>query len=240
MLEITNRPSQLWPTMTLSVDVQNSKEFNRSLAQIILDNERKIREMLKTRPPERLAEEQATNLGFNFLRWDYPEVREFRQIVLSSVREYFALIGDPDDPGLQISGIGCWANVMRFGEGIAIHHHDPAFVSGHYQVRSGGYEDGSVEPGNGDGGHTVYFRPGFMDRCHGIEAAVTATNVWDKDWRISIPSEEGRLFFFPSYIRHEVRPYLGPTERISIGFDVFVKKQRSLINFRGKRWFIPE
>jgi hypothetical protein len=75
--------------MTLSVDVQNSKEFNRNLAQIILDNERKIREMLKTRPPERLAEEQATNLGFNFLRWDYPEVREFRQIVLSSVREYF-------------------------------------------------------------------------------------------------------------------------------------------------------
>jgi hypothetical protein len=235
MLETIKRPEVLWPTTTLSVEVQNYRQLNPRLAEIVLENERLIRAALKTTP---IAEMRPDAFVSNVLKWDYPEIREFRQMVLHSIREYMTLVGDPDEPGMKISGINCWANVMRFGEGLPVHHHDPAFVSGHYQVRSGG--NAEAVKGMGDSGNTVYFRPGFMDRCHGVDAAVTASNLWDEDWRVSVPAEEGRLFLFPSYVRHEVRPYMGPTERISIGVDVFVKKQRSLINFRSKRWYVPE
>jgi hypothetical protein len=237
MLETIQRPEVLWPTTTLSVEVQNYSHLNPRLAEIILEHERRVRAALKTTPA---AEMRPDAFVSNVLKWDHPEIREFRQLVLQSVRDYLALVGDPDDPEMKITGINCWANVMRFGEGLPVHHHDPAFVSGHYQVRSGGNGEVARAVGMGDSGNTVYFRPGFMDRCHGVDAAVTASNLWDEDWRVSVPAEEGRLFLFPSYVRHEVRPYMGNAERISIGVDVFVKKQRSLINFRSKRWYIPE
>jgi len=237
MLEATKRVEVLWPTTTLSVQVENAGEFNRKLAQIVLDNEQEIRAKLKTTQPADLSPNAFVS---NVLKWDYPEIREFRQLVLSSLREYFSLVGDPEGPDFRISGINCWANVMRFGECLPVHHHDPAFVSGHYLVQSGTNGDASTARGMAEPGNTVYFRPGFMDRCQGIDAAVTASNLWDEDWRVSIPPEAGRLFLFPSYVRHEVRPHMGSGERISIGVDVFLKKQRSLINFRGKRWFVPE
>jgi hypothetical protein len=237
MLNVIKQAKVLWPTTTLSVEIKDSEEFNRNLARLVLDHERRVREKIKTTPVANISPDAFVS---NVLKWDFPEIREFRQVVLSSVREFFSIVGDPDDPGLKISGINCWANVMRFGEGLPVHHHDPAFVSGHYQVQSGANRDGTDAPGMGDSGHTVYFRPGFIDRSHGIDASVTASNLWDEDWRIGVPSEEGKLFLFPSYVRHEVRPYLGPTQRISIGVDVFIKKQRSLINFGAKRWYVPE
>lgn len=237
MLKTTKRAEVLWPTTTLSVEVENSDELNRRLAQIVLEKESEIRAKLKTTQPADLSPDAFVS---NVLKWDYPEIREFRQLVLSSVREYFSLVGDPDGADFKISGINCWANVMRFGECLPVHHHDPAFVSGHYLVQSGANGHDSDAPLMAEAGNTVYFRPGFMDRCQGIDAAVTASNLWDEDWRVSVPPEAGRLFLFPSYVRHEVRPNLGPAERISIGVDVFIKKQRSLINFRGKRWYIPD
>jgi Putative 2OG-Fe(II) oxygenase len=241
MLETIKQPKMLWPTPTLSVEIKNSAELNRALTQIILEKEREIKAKLKTTPVAGLTEGLTTHwLEYNVLKWDYPAIREFRQVVLSNLREFFSLLGDPNDPGFKISGISCWANVLRPGESLEVHHHDPAFVSAHYQVQSGyNLESDSSASGKSDAGSTVYFRPGFLDRSHGGKAA-GPTSPWDSDWRISTPPVAGKLFFFPSYVRHEVRPYMGPTERISIAMDVFVDKQESLIYFGGARWYVPE
>jgi hypothetical protein len=231
MLELERHPEVLWPTTTLSVVVKNSDELNSQLAQVILTNEYTTRLKMRDKP-------NALPAGYvsNLLKWKEPSVAEFRDVLLDSVRRYIGMVGDTTSPEMKIAGIGCWANVLRSGEGLGIHHHDPGFISGHYQVRSGNVAgDGAA----GESGHTVYFRPGFLDRCHGVDAAVTASNLWDRDWRLAIPAQEGRMFLFPSYVRHEVRPYIGLSERISIAFDIFVQKQRSLINFNGSRYFVP-
>jgi hypothetical protein len=241
MLETIKKPQMLWPTPTLSVEIKNPETFNRALTQIIFEKEREIKAKLKTTPVAGLTEGLTTHwLEYNVLKWDYPEIREFRQLVLSGLREYFSLLGNPNDPGFKVSGISCWANVLRSGESLAVHHHDPAFVSAHYQVQSGAGESGdSKSSGKTDAGSTVYFRPGFLDRSHGGKAA-GPTSPWDSDWRISTPPVGGKLFFFPSYVRHEVRPYMGSAERISIAMDVFVNKQESPIYFGSARWYVPE
>jgi hypothetical protein len=244
MLEITTKASVLWPTQTLAIEIKNAGELNRGLARVILEKEREMKST-KSTPVAGLSEGLTTHwLEYNVLKWNHPAIEEFRNLVLTGLREYFSLIGDPNDPGLKIAGISCWANVLRQGESLAVHHHDPAFVSAHYQVQSDYSTDGNgLNGSNGraatnDAGNTVYFRPGFLDRSHGGKAA-GPTSPWDEDWRISVPPVSGKLFFFPSYVRHEVRPNMGTVERISIAMDVFIKRQESPIYFGGPRWLVP-
>ena len=241
MIEKVLKTQLLWATPTLTVELKNVDELNNGLARIIIEKEQEI---ISKGNPTAVAGVQdgltAHWLEYNVLNWQYPEIEEFRRHVLSGLREYFKLIADPDEPGLQISGISCWANVLRFNHGLDVHHHDPAFVSAHYTVRcgKGKKEEVAMAQNKVGGGETVYFRPGFMDRSHGGEAAGFAS-PWDADWRISAEPTEGKLFFFPSYVRHEVKPNLGDGERISIAMDVFVKKQNALIYFGPPRWFVP-
>ena len=236
-IETRSETGMLWPTPTLTVYLNNAEQFNRRLANVVLDEERKI--LGKTTPTEVAGISDGLSaywLNFNVLNWQYPEIAEFRRIVLAGIREWVRLIGDPSDPGLQIAGISCWANVLRFGERLVLHHHDPAFLSAHYTVQTG-FED---EPSTAiDSGYTVYYRPGFVERSHGGDASM-APSPWDDDWRIEKPPTPGRLLFFPSFVRHEVRPYLGKAQRISIAMDVFFKRQKLPIHFRGSRWFVPK
>jgi uncharacterized protein (TIGR02466 family) len=235
------KPELMWPTPTLSIEHENASEFNKALAKIILKKEAEITAKGKATQVAGLSEGLTTHwLEYNVLNWPEPEIAEFRQMVLSGVREYFKLIGNPDDPALKISGISCWANVLRSGKSLEVHHHDPAFVSAHYQVQSGNDSDeNNHDNKHGDSGNTVYFRPGFLDRSHGGKQA-GPTSPWDSDWRISVPPTAGKLFFFPSYVRHEVRPNMGKRERISIAMDVYVQKQEALIYFAPPRWFVPK
>lgn len=228
----------MWPTTTLAIHLKDSKELNAGLARIIREKEQEI--LARHKPTLVAGIKQGLTaywLEFNVLNWDYPEIAEFRKLVLDGIRETFKLQGEnPDDPGMQIMGISCWANVLRYGEFLEVHHHDPSYISGHYQVQTG-YGPGET-PDESEGGQTVYYRPGFLDRSHGGKAA-GQTSPWDNDWRVSVTPTEGKLFFFPSYVRHEVRPYLGKHERISIAMDIFIKKQEALMYFGGPRWFIP-
>jgi hypothetical protein len=229
---------QLWPIPTLSVALENCADFNARLAAIVLAEEKKILASSKPTAVAGIADGLTAHwLNFNVFHWDYPEIHTLRRIVLDGLRQWMRAAGLPDGPASTIAGISSWANVLRYGESLAMHHHDPAFVSAHYTVQSG-FEDGGPT-GSADSGATVYFRPGFADRSHGGDASMAAS-PWDDDWRIERAATPGRLFFFPSFVRHEVRPYLGRTERISIAMDVFLKRQKLPIFFGGARWFVPE
>jgi hypothetical protein len=233
------KASNMWPTPTLAVRIAEAAEFNARLAATILEQERQI--IGRTKPTTVAGINEGLSaywLNYNVLNWNTPETRALRSLVVESLREWISLVGEPADDSMQVAGISCWANVLRYGECIDVHHHDPAFVSAHYTVQSG-YEGDDRAAATPEGGHTIYFRPGFMDRSHGGAASIAAS-PWDDEWRISKAANPGSLFFFPSFIRHEVRPYLGKTQRISIAMDVFLKRQRLPMSFRGPRWFVPD
>jgi hypothetical protein len=236
MIEQTFKPKLWWPCPVLLIENKSTEELNKGLARVILEKEREL--IAKGMPmPIAGLDEGLTALWteYNVLNWDVPECIELRRLVLNGLREYFKLLDDPDDPGMKICGISCWANVLRKGESLDIHHHDPGFCSAHYTVQTG--SDEATPPESRDSGHTVYYRPGFFDRSHGVGQA---TSYWDSDWKLSRPPTPGNMIFFPSYVRHEVRPNLGKLERISIAMDIYVKKQKALIHFGGPRWFVPK
>lgn len=228
-----------WPTQLLEIHHSPCEELNRELARLILEQEEKVVRRGMPTPVAGLQEGLTTHwLEYNVLKWDNWAARKLRELVLAGAREYFRRFGgDPDHPDYKIVGISCWANALRHGGALQIHHHDPGFISAHYNVQSGNDEETLAR--HSDSGHTIYYRPGFIERSHGGDQA-GPTSPWDSEWFVSHPPEEGRLIFFPSYVRHEVRPYVGPTERITIAMDVYIAKQAAMMYFGGPRWYVPE
>ncbi len=227
-----------WSTPIVKFHNQNSDEFNKSLAEIILLKEKEIVGKGNPTKVAGLSEGLTAHwMEYNVLNWDYPECRELRKIILAGFKAFIIACKLDKKPGMEIAGISCWANILRPGEGLQVHHHDPSFVSTHYTVKTGLEEGVSLE--SLDSGETVYFRPGFMDRSHGGEAN-GMVSPWDDNWIISSKPKPGRMTFFPSYVRHEVRPNLGSAERISIAMDFFIKAQNPMIYFGGPRWYVPE
>jgi len=234
MTEQIYKPTIWWPTPILVVQHVGAAAMNQRLAEIILDKEREI--LAQERPtPVAGVQEGLTAywLKFNVMNWDFPECRAFADLAVAGAREFLRINTTPGDPDYEITGISCWANVLRHGQALDIHHHDPGFLSAHYTVQSG-HEDTSEPPG--DSGHTVYYRPGFVDRSHGD---ATFGSPWDGDWRLSKRPCAGNMTFFPSYVRHEVRSYLGCRERISIAMDIYVKRQQVPFYFAPPRWYVP-
>src|SRR6266566_9740079 len=179
---VERRPGNLWPIPTLTVVLEAAEPLNLALRRIILEEEEQI---LRSYRPVKVAGVDsgltAHWLHYNVLNWKYPEIEEFRRLVMDGIQEWIRSFGDPNDPAMKVTGISCWANVLRHGEKLAVHHHDPAFLSAHYTVQAG--NDESVPARVTDSGYTVYFRPGFIDRSHGGDAAL-AGSPWDADWRV--------------------------------------------------------
>jgi hypothetical protein len=232
-------PGNVWPTPVLAI-YHDVDDLNRRLAQIITQMEQYVTSTGNATSVAGLEEGLTTHwMEYNVLNWDFPECRTFRQMVLDGARSYFELLGDPDEPRFRICGISCWANILRFGQSLAIHHHDPGFASAHYCVQSG--REKGAAPVVSDSGQTRYYRPGFVERSMGGDQA-GPTSPWDNDWLLSETPTEGRLFFFPSYVRHEVRPNLENYPRITIAMDFYIEGQVSskLLHFAPPRWFVPD
>lgn len=236
-MELRTSSSAWWSTHTLQAELVNGDGFNAALAGIILNEEVRLQSERGT--PVAGLDHGLTTLWrqYNVLNWPYQECQTLADILLQAARAYFATFADPDSDDYSIVGIAAWANVLRSGQSMHIHHHDQAFVNAHYFVQVGDDELDPAAPG--DSGHTVYYRPGFIERSHG-ERSRDVINPWDADWRVSLAPRPGTLMFFPGYVRHEVRPYLGRRERISIAFDLYIQKQEPLIYFGGPQWFVPQ
>ncbi|KZN55560.1 hypothetical protein N474_01095 [Pseudoalteromonas luteoviolacea CPMOR-2] len=232
-MELRTEEINLWPTRIITVEAD--QDITKGLAKIIMNKEKEILEGQAIEVAGNSKGITAHWLEYNVLNWDYPECRELRRRVLKGFKEYCKSVGeDYRSPEFRISGISCWANILRNGEGLLIHHHDPAWISAHFQVQC------NQNPDKPEGsGETVYYRPGFIDRSHGDRQA-GSVSLWDEDWKINKDPKPGRLAFFPSYLRHEVRPYIGEIARISIALDVYVAKQKALINFAAERWWVPD
>lgn len=167
---------EFWPTPTVTVRIDGAEAFNDRLAAIVLEQEATIRANSAPTAVAGISDGLTAHWQrFNVLNWEYPEIRTLRELVLAGLGRWMRTIGDPDDPQLRIAGISCWANVLRYGERLTLHHHAPAFVSAHYTVRSG-FEDGGPM-GSVDSGHTIYYRPGLADRSHGGEASIGGESV---------------------------------------------------------------
>jgi uncharacterized protein (TIGR02466 family) len=108
-----------------------------------------------------------------------------------------------------------WANVNRSGHGNEFHSHPGSFWSGVYYV-----DDGGIDGDPALGGELEFMDP------RGPGPAMYAPHLAFGKAGLSVGANEtvrpkaGRLVMFPAWLLHQVRPYRGKAERISIAFNL--------------------
>jgi uncharacterized protein (TIGR02466 family) len=104
-----------------------------------------------------------------------------------------------------------WVNLSPPGASNAVHFHPNSHLSGVYYIQT---PEGCGE---------IYFKdprtPGLMFRPPvAVETAYTATEV-------ALGAEAGRMYVFPSWLEHGVRPNRSESDRIGISFNVRISEQ---------------
>lgn len=109
-----------------------------------------------------------------------------------------------------------WANVNRSGHANLPHSHPGSYWSGVYYVDDGGIDadpslGGALEFMDPRGAGPIMYAPhlGFA-MPGGLSGGVNE----------AVQPKSGRMVMFPSWLMHQVQPYRGTAERISIAFNL--------------------
>jgi uncharacterized protein (TIGR02466 family) len=109
-----------------------------------------------------------------------------------------------------------WANINRDGHRNEYHSHPGAFWSGVYYV-----DDGGIGANPSLGGELEFMDPRgplpVMNAPHLRFAGGLTAGTTEK-----LQPKAGRMVIFPAWLLHQVRPYHGTAERISIAFNLAV------------------
>lgn len=106
----------------------------------------------------------------------------------------------------------CWFHVTRGGGYFGVHNHPNAAWSGVYCVATG------REPGQKDGGLLSFVNPTTLSAMH-MDAGNANMPLPYGPQVASVALDAGQLVLFPSWVLHEVKPYPGTGERITIAFN---------------------
>ncbi len=197
----------LFPTPVAAVQTPDAEARNAELRAIILERRR-------TAPSMRASNAGGWHSERDLLSWGGPraaEIVEMARAVASHMTRDRA--GEPITPAWIVTA---WANVNGPGDSNFSHYHPGSFWSGTYYVDDGG---ASGDPDLGGGFEMLDPRgpaPAMLAPTlafageGGLAAGATET----------IDPRPGLLFLFPSWLSHQVRPYRGTGERISIAFNL--------------------
>ncbi len=114
--------------------------------------------------------------------------------------------------------MNCWANINRSGQGNEAHAHAGSYWSGTYYV-----DDGGIGADPSLGGELEFKDPrGIGPAMYAPNLAFAVPGGLSVGASEVIPPVAGALVLFPAWLFHQVRPYTGKAERISIAFNLSV------------------
>jgi hypothetical protein len=115
-------------------------------------------------------------------------------------------------------GGNMWANVNRSGHGNECHSHPGAYWSGVYYV-----DDGGIDADESLGGELEFMDPrGPLPAMNAPHLGVAMPGGLSAGATERVRPKCGRLVMFPAWVMHQVRPYRGSAQRISIAFNLTV------------------
>ena len=147
----------------------------------------------------------------NIFDWDAAPVREIETRVMRALLALGGALmpGEAQKLSYDYHLFG-WANVNRHGDYNRVHNHPNWVWSGIYYVTNG-------EPDPDDG---------FNGRLELLDPRTPLISVQglNRDDNPVIEPGPGRMLIFPSWLNHQVHPFFGKGERISIAFNAFVRE----------------
>ena len=196
----------LFATPIVLIDLPDAAALSADLRRTILERE-------KSHPGT-----EHSNLGGWQSEWDMDRWGGAPAIKLLAVARNSANKVTTNRQGQPVSiawKANMWANINRTGHGNEFHSHPGSFWSAVYYV-----DDGGIDADPSLGGELEFMDP------RGPGPAMYAPNLAFGSAGLSVGANEvvrpraGRMVMFPSWVLHQVRPYRGTAERISIAMNL--------------------
>jgi len=196
----------LFATPIVLIDLPDAASLSADLRRTILERE-------KSHPGT-----EHSNLGGWQSEWDMDRWGGAPAIKLLAVARNSANKVTTNRQGQPVSiawKANMWANINRTGHGNEFHSHPGSFWSAVYYV-----DDGGIDADPSLGGELEFMDP------RGPGPAMYAPNLAFGSAGLSVGANEvvrpraGRMVMFPSWVLHQVRPYRGKAERISIALNL--------------------
>ncbi len=189
------------------------EKLNRELRQLFL--ERESRGDLYANPEPRVKR-NATLFESRFDLFDWPEscVRELKSFCLGQLYQMFQSLNGFEQEQLQHMqyGMESWFHITRGGGYFAAHNHPNHSWSGVYCVQHDGDDPAS------DSGKLCFLNPNLASNMY-VDAANVRFRRPFSGAPLMFRLQPGQLVLFPSWLLHEVMPYHGDTERITVAFN---------------------
>jgi hypothetical protein len=186
--------------------------LNAALKRYLLERER-------TGPanPRPLTQRNAAvfESDFNLFRESEPAIQELKMFCWEQLLGVIGRLNGYDVPTLQRLQIysDCWFHVTRRGGFFGLHNHPNASWSGVYCVDSG-HEDADRK----QSGELSFVNPMITSAMH-MDAGIARMSLPYAYQTAALRLDPGQLVIFPSWVLHDVKPFEGDGERITVAFN---------------------
>jgi hypothetical protein len=188
------------------------ERLNPALRRVILrmESERQTNPRPLTERNDALFESH-----FDFFRDPDPAIQELKVFCWEQLYSVIGRLNGYDRATLERLQIfnDCWFHVTRRGGFFGVHNHPNASWSGVY----------CVDPGRHDAdkkasGVLSFVNPMIANAMH-VDAGVAGMPLPFGPQTAGFSLESGQLVIFPSWVLHDVKPFEGEGERITIAFN---------------------
>lgn len=212
-MHISPQITPVFATPIVTFDVPDSQALNRELRRVIEDR------------ADRHPGTQHSNQGGWQSTWDMQKwggapalqlMAYGRNVANRVTTDRTGIAGQGPHPGfIAVTWrANMWANINRGGHSNEMHWHRAAFWSGVYYV-----DDGGIEANPELGGELEFLDPrGPVTTMMAPDLGIDIPGNMQSFWRLT--PKAGRLVLFPSWLLHQVRPYRGNAQRVSIAFNL--------------------
>lgn len=194
-------------TPIVVVDLPDGAQINASLLPVLLKRE--------TEQPSK----SHSTLGGWQSTWDVDKWAGASAIKLLAIGRNIANRITTDRAGKPVSIMwqaNMWANINRSGHGNEFHSHPGSYWSGVYYVDDGG---SSADPSLG--GELEFMDPrGPAPAMYAPHLAFAIPGGLSVGANETVQPKAGRLVMFPAWLLHQVRPYRGTAQRVSVAFNL--------------------
>ena len=161
--------------------------------------------------------QQVFESRFDLFRWPEESVQQLKEFCWRELIRWVCELNGYDDKARAqlLLYADSWFHITRRGGFFALHNHPMASWSGVYCVDPGGHE-----PQHPDSGLLSFVSP-VLTCSMFLDAANTRLQGPYAHGIRSLRLEPGQLVLLPSWILHEVTPFTGDGERITVSFNAW-------------------
>jgi uncharacterized protein (TIGR02466 family) len=189
--------------------------LNIALRKLFLEREREGVRYANPAPYTARNSELLFESHFDLFMWPEPEIVQLREFCLSRIVQAACELNNYDAAARRSLRVrtDAWFHITRRNGYFGVHNHPLASWSGVYCVASG--EHDANQP---DSGALTFIHPNSSSSMYidpGNEFLKPPFSSGNTAYRL-LP---GQLILFPSWVLHQVAPFFGDGERITVAFN---------------------